>query len=128
MFDSFGLASLSLIYLLIEGLYTCKLIVSKTKYKRKITLTVDPDLWAECREKRDKYGLNWSQIAEEAFLGVLLQLREIEKIIDSAPKDSSGLDTSIVKSRLNDYVNRAFSKLNTELEEVTREIDTQIPD
>ena len=99
-----------------------------SKHKRKITLTVDPDLWAECREKRKKYGLNWSQIAEQAFLGVLLQLREIENIIESSSVDSLGLDTSIVKSRLNDYVSRTFSQLDTELEEVGREIDIQIPD
>ena len=109
-------------------LYTCKLILSGTKCRRKITLTVDSDLWAECREKRKRYGLNWSQIAEEAFLGVLFQLREIEKIVDSSSTDSSSLDALVVKSRLKDYVSRTFLRLNKELEEVSREIDIQISD
>ena len=102
--------------------------MTKTKYKRKITLSVDPDLWAECREKRKKYGLNWSQIAEQAFLGVLLQLREVEKIVEAASTDSSSLDTSIVKSQLNDYVSRTFSQLNKDFEEVSKELEDQILD
>ena len=99
------------------------LIVSETKYKRKITLSVDPDIWAECREKRKKYGLNWSQIAERAFLAVLLQLREVEKIVGAASIDSSSLDTSIVKSQLNDYVSRTFLQLNKDFEEISKELE-----
>ena len=102
--------------------------MAKTRHKKKITLSVDPKLWAECWEKRKKYGLNWSQIAEQAFLAVLLQLEEVEKIVESASTDSSNLDTSIVKSRLNDYVSRTFSQLNEDFEEVSQEIEAQMPD
>ena len=110
-------------------LHTCSfIIVSKAKHKRKITLTVDPELWAECRQKREEYGLNWSQIAEKSFLAVLLQLREVEEIVKSASTDSSGLDVAIVKSRLNDYVSRTYSQLNKDFKEVTQELEVQIPD
>ena len=102
--------------------------MARTKHRRKITLTVDPELWAECREKRKQYGLNWSRIAEQAFLAVLLQLEEVEKIVESASVNSSNLDTSIVKSRLNDYVNRTFLQLNEDFEEVSQEIEAQMPD
>ena len=102
--------------------------MSKARYKRKITLTVDSELWAECRQKRKEYGLNWSQIAEQSFLAVLLQLREVEKIVKSASTGSSGLDASIVKSQLNDYISRTCSQVNEDFKEMSQELEVQIPD
>ena len=92
------------------------------RQRQRVNLTIDPKVWALCREKGEKYGLNWSQIAEEAFLGILLQLQEVEKIVES---DSSGLETSIVKSKLKNYINRACSELN---EELNQELEDQMSD
>ena len=84
----------------------------ENKQRQRVNLTIDPEIWALCREKGKEYNLNWSQIAEEAFLGILLQLQEIEKVVKS---DSLGLKSSIVKSKLKNYVSRACSEMNAEL-------------
>ena len=87
--------------------------MSKTNKKR-VNLSIDPQVWARCREKGKKFGLNWSQIAEEAFVGILLQLEELEKIIDSIPSE---LQASVAKTKLKDFIGRSYAELNQELEE-----------
>ena len=74
----------------------------KKKKRCKVSLTLNPDLWARCKEKSEEYGLNWSQIAEEAFLAVLLHLEQIENTVKSV---SSDLEASVVKSKLKNYIN-----------------------
>ena len=83
-------------------------------YKKRVNLSIDPQVWARCREKGKKFGLNWSQIAEEAFVGVLLQLDELEKIIVSIPPE---LQVSVAKTKLKDFVERSYIQLNQELED-----------
>ena len=97
-------------------------IMVEVRNRQRVNLTINSKIWALCREKGKKYDLNWSQIAEEAFLGVLLQLQEVEKIVESDPL---GLEASIVKSKLKNYINRACSELNAEL---NQELENQISD
>ena len=87
--------------------------MSKTNKKR-VNLSIDPGVWARCREKGKKFGLNWSQIAEEAFVGILLQLDQLEKIIDSIPPE---LQASVAKTKLKDFIERSHADLNQELED-----------
>ena len=94
----------------------------KKKRRCKVSLTLDPELWAKCKEKGEKYDLNWSQIAEEAFLAVLLQLEQVENIVNSVP---SGLEASVVKSKLRNYINDLQTQVN---QQVHQELDVQIPD
>ena len=96
--------------------------------KSKITLSVDAKLWAECREKSKQYGLVWSQVAEEAFLAVLLQLKEVEKIVESASDDTGNLDISMVRSQLQDYISRVNVGLGANFEEIAKELEVQIPE
>ena len=102
--------------------------MTKISQRKKITLTVDAELWSECKQRSKEYGLVWSQVAEQAFLAVLLQLREVEKIVKSNSLDSGGLDTSIVKSQLSDYIARTCTGLETDLKEISQELEVQIPD
>ena len=96
--------------------------MAKIREKKKITLNVDAELWAECREKRKQYGLIWSEVAEQAFLAVLLQLREVEKIVKSSSSDSETLDNSIVKSQLNAYITRTCAGLEDSFNERSQEL------
>ena len=102
--------------------------MAKISQRKKITLTVDAELWAECKQRSKEYGLVWSQVAEQAFLAVLLQLREVEKIVKSNSLDSGSLDTSMVKSQLSDYIARTCVGLGNEFEEISQELKAQIPD
>ncbi len=99
--------------------------MEEARYRQRVNLTIDPNVWAECRQKSKEYGLNWSEIAEEAFLGVLLQLREVERIVQSASSSPPELKASIVKSQLRDYINGTCVELSTEL---NQELEGQIPD
>ena len=101
------------------------LTMAKKERRQRINLTVDPDIWSLCRKKGQEYDLNWSEIAEEAFLSVLLQLQEIEKIVQSASSAPSDLKASIVKSKLKNYINSTCVELNTEL---NQELEVQILD
>ena len=94
----------------------------KKKRRCKVSLTLNPDVWARCKEKGEKYDLNWSQVAEEAFLAVLLQLEQVENIVESVPPD---LEASVVKSKLKNYINDLQSQVNRQ---VHQELETQIPD
>ena len=101
------------------------LSVAKKKKRRRINLTVNSDIWETCQKKGQEYDLNWSEIAEEAFLGVLLQLQEVEKIVQSASSSPSDLRASMVKSQLKNYINSTCVALNTEL---NKELEVQILD
>ena len=94
----------------------------KAERRQKVNLTIDAQLWALCREKGRKYDLNWSQIAEEAFLNVLLQLQEVEKIVQST---SPNLEPSVVKSKLRNYINRLYLQLGQEL---NKQLEAKMPD
>ena len=94
----------------------------KKKRRCKVSLTLNPDLWARCKEKGEEYGLNWSQIAEETFLAVLLQLEQIENVVKSVPSD---LEASVVKSKLKNYINDLQSHVN---QQVHQELEEQMPD
>ena len=96
--------------------------------KSKITLSVDAKLWAECREMSKQYGVVWSQVAEQAFLATLLQLKEVEKVVQSASDGAGNLDTSIIKSQLQEYIGHASTALGIDFEELSRELEVQIPD
>jgi hypothetical protein len=39
--------------------------------KKKVTLTIDEDLWARCQILRRTAGANWSEVAEQAFSAVV---------------------------------------------------------
>ena len=39
--------------------------------KKKVTLTIDEDLWARCQILRRTAGANWSEVAEQAFSTVV---------------------------------------------------------
>ena len=93
--------------------------MAKKKRRCKVSLTLNPDLWARCKEKGEEYGLNWSQIAEETFLAVLLQLEQIENVVKSVPSD---LEASVVKSKLKNYINDLQSH------QVHQELEEQMPD
>lgn len=94
----------------------------KAERRQKVNLTIDAQLWALCRQKGRKYDLNWSQIAEEAFLNVLLQLQEVEKIVQST---TPNLEPSVVKSKLRNYINRLHLQLGQELNE---QLEAKMPD
>ena len=94
----------------------------KKKRRCKVSLTLNPDVWARCKEKGEKYDLNWSQVAEEAFLAVLLQLEQVENIVESVPPD---LEASVIKSKLKNYINDLQSQVNGQ---VYQELEVQIPD
>ena len=96
--------------------------MAKKKRRCKVSLTLNPDVWARCKEKGEKYDLNWSQVAEEAFLAVLLQLEQVENIVESVPPD---LEASVVKSKLKNYINDLQSQVN---KQVHQELEAQIPD
>ena len=96
--------------------------MAKKKRRCKVSLTLNPDVWARCKEKGEKYDLNWSQVAEEAFLAVLLQLEQVENIVESVPPD---LEASVVKSKLKNYINDLQSQVN---KQVNQELEVQIPD
>lgn len=85
---------------------------------KRVNLSIDAQVWARCKEKGKKFGLNWSQIAEEAFAGVLLQLDELEKIMNSVPPE---LQASVAKTKLKDFIEYSQAQLNQEL-------DDNIPD
>ena len=97
-------------------------------YRQRVNLTIDSRVWAECKEKRKKYQLNWSQIAEQAFVAVLLQLNEVERIVKSSSTSSGNLDSLVVKSQLSDYIARTCVGLENELKEISQELEAQIPD
>lgn len=39
----------------------------KKKLKKRVTLTIDPDVWERCLILKERSGANFSQIAEEVF-------------------------------------------------------------
>ena len=85
--------------------------MAKKKRRCKVSLTLNPDLWARCKEK-----------GEETFLAVLLQLEQIENIVKSVPSD---LEASVVKSKLKNYINDLQSQVNRQ---VHQELEEQMPD
>ena len=87
--------------------------MSKVRKKR-VGLTIDPEVWARCQEIGKKFDLNWSQIAEEAFVNVLQHMEELEKILNSMPSD---LQRSAAKANLKGFIERTYTDLNQELEE-----------
>ena len=98
----------------------------KKSRRRQISLTVTPELWDRCREKGKKYGLNWSQIAEEAFLAVLLQLDQVENVVESVSKSvPSDLQASVVKSKLRSHINDLQTQVN---QQINKELEAQIPE
>ena len=93
----------------------CSVCMGKAYNKQRISLTVDPEVWACCRQKSKEYGLNWSEIAEQAFAAVLVQLDQMEKIVHSAPL---GTGRALVKSQLKAYLGDAFADSYRELEDL----------
>ena len=89
--------------------------MGKAYNKQRISLTVDPEVWVRCRQKSKEYGLNWSEIAEQAFSAVLIQLEQMERVIHSAP---SGTGRALVKSQLKGYLAEAFADSCRELEDL----------
>lgn len=86
--------------------------------RRRINLTIDPELWERCQRVGKKFGLNWSRIAEETFFNVLSQMEELEKILDSIPPE---LQASMAKANLRKFVEQTYGDLNQELQENTSE-------
>lgn len=43
-----------------------------------VTLSLDPDLWAKCQRLRAAYGVSWSQVAQQAFAGIVEMLERAE--------------------------------------------------
>ena len=82
--------------------------------RKKINLSIDSEVWVRCQKVRRRFGLNWSQIAEKAFVNVLVHMEELEKILDSIPPE---LQASVAKTKLRDFVERSYSQLNQELGE-----------
>ena len=86
--------------------------------RKKINLSIDSEVWARCQKVRKRFGLNWSQIAEEAFVNVLVHMEELEKILDTIPPE---LQASVAKTKLKDFVKQTYSQLNQELEEIPQQ-------
>ena len=82
--------------------------------RKRISLTIDPDVWERCQSIGKEFGLNWSQIAEEAFVNVLYQMEELKKILDTMPPE---LRKSAAKANLKKFLQQTHTELNQELEE-----------
>jgi hypothetical protein len=41
------------------------------RYKKRVTLTIDPEVWARCQQLTEQAGCNWSQVAEECFSKII---------------------------------------------------------
>ncbi len=57
--------------------------------RRRINLTVESEVWRRCQELAIRFPfLNWSEIAENAFLQILVLFDEVVQIDnDDQPKD-----------------------------------------
>lgn len=82
--------------------------------KHRVGLTISPEVWQECRQRSKELDINWSQVAEDAFVAVLGQLTEIERLIASAPPGSS---TALIKTYLKAYVGDEFACSYKEIED-----------
>jgi hypothetical protein len=56
--------------------------------RKKVTLTIDEDVWKRCQFLHRTAGANWSQVAERAFSVVLETFDEMVSgdTLDSSPK------------------------------------------
>jgi hypothetical protein len=48
--------------------------------KATVTLSLDPDLWVKCQRLRAAYGVSWSQVAQQAFAGIVEMLERAEAV------------------------------------------------
>lgn len=114
-FRSFCLLTFAIFYVHGRCIGRHSVCMGRAYNKQRISLTVDPDIWVRCRQKSKEYGLNWSEIAEQAFAAVLVQLEQMERIVQSAP---SGTGRALVKSQLRAYLGEALADSYQELEEL----------
>lgn len=41
------------------------------RIRKQISLSIDPDVWKRCQRLKEQGGVNWSEVAEQAFVTVL---------------------------------------------------------
>ena len=100
--------------------------MTKKKKRRRINLTVNSDIWDLCQEKGHEYDLNWSEVAQQAFLAVLLKMQSLE---DEAKLEASrvpNLNYSVIQSQLKSYINREFLSIDTDFIDPVEEMEAQI--
>ena len=95
-------------------MYYMRAILSMTKKKRRrrINLTVNSDIWDICQEKGQEYDLNWSEVAQRAFMAVLIKMEMLEDEINYEAASNPSLNSMIIESRLKSYINRDFLKID----------------
>ena len=42
-----------------------------SRKKKQVTLSIDPDVWLRCQRLKEQGAINWSEVAELAFVKVL---------------------------------------------------------
>lgn len=83
----------------------------------KVTLSIDAEVWSRCHQWRDRAGLNWSRIAEEAFSVTMHQLETVQQLLD----DNPGAAPQLLKAQLKQYVTSALSEAIKEIDESDRQ-------
>ena len=87
----------------------------KPRGRKRIGLTIDPDIWERCQTKSKLYGVNWSLVAEQAFSVLLLQLENLEAVLASSNGDNS---SSVLKASLKAYLADQFAHSYKEIEQL----------
>ena len=84
--------------------------------KHRITMNVSEHVYLRCAELRTKYGVNWSQVAEAAFVSVIKQFDEIYPLIRDAKE--SGTSLASVQVLLREHAASAARLIDAEIDSI----------
>ena len=109
-------------------MYFMRMILPMTKKKRRrrINLTVNNDIWDLCQKKGQEYDLNWSEVAQQAFLAVLLRMQQLERDANFEAAHSPKLKYSVIQSQLKNYINREFLSIDVDFRDPLEEVEARI--
>jgi hypothetical protein len=95
--------------------------------KKQVTLSIDPDVWLRCQRLKEQGGVNWSEVAEMAFLKVL-DLVDRAMVIKSATGSMTEVVGDLERSAKADYhesVAVIYELLNqADLQPISKELES----
>ncbi len=84
--------------------------------KERVNLTIDAQVWAECLEARQLLNINWSEVAEQAFIVVLAQTRKVLEVVASVPEADPEVRLQKLKESLSAYAFKEFGRTYEDIE------------
>jgi len=84
------------------------------RLKKSFNLYITPEVYHRCKELSKTLGVNWSFVAESAFVGLIAQIDEMQRIIQEHKQ--SGQSVELLKAQLHLFVQQSYEKLEAEIE------------